>query len=228
MTDHGARSWGPRWWSRSTTGIPIIRTSTVLRGRDDLGEGLILPADYLTDGMRLRAGGLSTEWLRLSPERKIQARRLQRDVEDKEGGGPVWTGELHALRRATAPSTWPGPTTKAATRYRHRSLLLGRLQVLAGMGLAREQHNGLWQATGDRRPSHDASGRWASVATSLRSSTPSAARSAARTGAIQWGGCRKAPPNHRGAGSWRTGYLDELDERAYVIVDGMDGRAHHV
>src|SRR5205085_2071114 len=25
-----------------------------------------------------------------------------------------------------------------------------------------------------------------------------------------------------------TGYLDELDERAYVIVDGLDGRAHHV
>lgn len=25
-----------------------------------------------------------------------------------------------------------------------------------------------------------------------------------------------------------TGYLDELDERAYVIVDGMDRRAHHV
>jgi hypothetical protein len=25
-----------------------------------------------------------------------------------------------------------------------------------------------------------------------------------------------------------TGYLDELNERAYVIVDGIDGRAHHV
>lgn len=25
-----------------------------------------------------------------------------------------------------------------------------------------------------------------------------------------------------------TGYVDELDERAYVIVDGIDGRAHHV
>jgi hypothetical protein len=25
-----------------------------------------------------------------------------------------------------------------------------------------------------------------------------------------------------------TGYLDELDERAYAIVDGIDGRAHHV
>jgi type IV secretory pathway VirD2 relaxase len=25
-----------------------------------------------------------------------------------------------------------------------------------------------------------------------------------------------------------TGCLDELDERAYVVVDGIDGRAHHV
>ena len=70
-------------------------THVVLRGKDDRGKDLIIARHYLTDGMRLRACELSTEWLGLRTEREIQA-SLQRDVSQE-----AWTGldrQLQALR----------------------------------------------------------------------------------------------------------------------------------
>src|SRR5450755_2903621 len=68
----------------------------VLRGADDRGKDLIIARRYLTDGMRLRACELSTEWLGLRTEQEIQ-RRLQRDV-----GQEAWTG-LDRQLQARAP-----------------------------------------------------------------------------------------------------------------------------
>jgi hypothetical protein len=69
-------------------------TDVVLRGKDDRGKDLIIARSYLTDGMCLRAGELSSEWLGLRSEREIQE-RLQRDVSQER-----WTGldrQLQAL-----------------------------------------------------------------------------------------------------------------------------------
>ncbi len=41
-------------------------THVVLRGKDDQGKDLIIARAYLTDGMRLRAVELATEWLGLT------------------------------------------------------------------------------------------------------------------------------------------------------------------
>ena len=115
-------------------------THVVLRGTDDRGKDLIIARAYLTDGMRLRAGELSTEWLGLRTEREIQE-RLQRDVSQER-----WTGldrQLQALARDGAIDLARPDADGAALQQ--RSLLLGRLQVLAGMGLAREQGDGSWE-----------------------------------------------------------------------------------
>jgi len=191
-------------------------THVVLRGKDDQGKDLIIARRYLTDGIRHRACELSTEWLGLRTEREIQ-QSLQRDVTQGR-----WTGldrQLQALARAGAINL-ARPHTDAET-LRHRSLLIGRLQVLAGMGLALEQGNGTWALASTAETTLRALGERGDILRTMRR----ALRGEQRELALFDGDSRAAPIVGRIVG---TGYRDELDERAYVIVDGIDGWAHHV
>ena len=191
-------------------------THVVLRGKDDQGKDLIIARHYLTDGMRLRACELSTEWLGLRTEREIQT-SLRRDVSQE-----AWTGldrQLQALARDGAINLARPNADREALQ--HRNLLLGRLQVLAGMGLTREQGGGVWELAPKAEAALRALGERGDIIKAmhraLRGQQRDLALFAADSGAAPIVGRIVA-----------TGYLDELDERAYVIVDGIDGRAHHV
>jgi type IV secretory pathway VirD2 relaxase len=191
-------------------------THVVLRGRDGLGKDLIIARDYLTDGMRLRACELSTDWLGLRTEREIQE-SLQRDVSQE-----AWTG----LDRQLQALAWDGVINLVRPKVdgealHHRNLLLGRLQVLAGMGLAREQSGGLWELA----PTAEAKLRALGERGDIIKAMHRALRGQPRELAL-FHEDPKAPPVIGRIVA--TGYLDELDERAYAIVDGIDGRAHHV
>ncbi len=191
-------------------------THIVLRGKDDQGKDLIIARHYMTDGMRLRACELSAEWLGPRTERELQA-SLQRDVRQE-----AWTGldrQLQARARDGAINLAGLHADVGALRQ--RSLLIGRLQVLAGMGLAREQANGTWELA-------------PTVETTLRALAERGDILRAMHRALRGQQRELALPNTDSGASpivgriVSTGYLDELDERTYVIVDGIDGRAHHV
>ena len=166
--------------------------------------------------MRLRACELSTTWLGLRTEREIQ-QSLQRDVSQE-----AWTGldrQLQALAREGAINlARPNADVEA---LQHRSLLIGRLQVLAGMGLAREQGSGTWELASTAEATLRALGERGDIIRTMHR----ALRGAARELALFQADCAATPVVGRIVA---TGYLDELEERAYVIVDGIDGRAHHV
>jgi type IV secretory pathway VirD2 relaxase len=108
-------------------------THVVVRGKDEWGKDLIIARNYLTDGMRLRACELSTRWLGPRTEMEI-LESLKRDVSQE-----AWTGldrQLQTLAREGAINlARPNADVEA---LQHRNLLLGRLQVLADMGLARK------------------------------------------------------------------------------------------
>ena len=191
-------------------------THVVLRGKDDLGKDLIIARRYLTDGMRLRACELSTEWLGLRTEREIQ-QSLRRDVSQK-----AWTGvdrQLQALARDGAINL--ARPIAGGEALHHRNLLLGRLQVLAGLGLAREKEGGLWELARKAEASLRALGERGDIIKAMHR----ALRGQPRELALFDADSKAVPIVGR---ILATGYLDELDERAYVIVDGIDGRAHHV
>jgi len=191
-------------------------THVVLRGKDDRGQDLIIARHYLTDGMRHRACELSTEWLGQRTEREIQ-QSLQRDVSQER-----WTGldrQLQSLAREGTINL-ARPNADAET-LRHRSLLIGRLQVLAGMGLAREQGNGSWVLASTAEPTLRALGERGDILRTLQRALRGQSRELAQFD----GDSRAAPIIGRIVA---TGYLDELEDRAYIIVDGIDGRAHHV
>jgi type IV secretory pathway VirD2 relaxase len=191
-------------------------THVVLSGKDDRGKDLIIARAYLTDGMRLRAGELSTEWLGLRTEREIQE-RLQRDVSQER-----WTGLDRQLQGLARDGTinLARPNAKAEP-LQQRSLLIGRLQVLAGMGLAREQRNGTWKLAAGAETTLRSLGERGDVIKTMHRALRGQPRDLVLIDTQS-----KAPPIVGRIVA--TGYLDELDERAYVIVDGIDGRAHHV
>ena len=191
-------------------------THVVLRGKDDWGKDLIIARRYLTDGMRLRACELSTEWLGLRTEREIRA-SLQREVSQE-----AWTGldrQLQALAQDGVISlAMPNLGSEA---LQHRNLLLGRLQVLENIGLAREQSSGVWELAPKAEATLRALGERGDIIKTMNRALRGQPRELALFDA------------DAGAGPIvgqivAVGYLDELDERAYVIVDGIDGRAHHV
>jgi type IV secretory pathway VirD2 relaxase len=191
-------------------------THVVLRGKDDQGKDLIIARNYMTDGMRLRACELSTQWLGLRTEREIQE-SLRRDVSQE-----AWTGldrQLQALAREGAINlARPHADGKALQR---RNLLIGRLQVLAGMGLAREQSSGIWELASAAEITLRALGERGDIIKTMQRALGGQQRELALFNADSG-----APPIV--GRILATGYLEELDERAYVIVDGIDGRAYHV
>ena len=191
-------------------------THVVLRGKDEWGKDLIIARQYLTDGMRLRACELSTQWLGPRTEMEI-LESLKRDVSQE-----AWTGldrQLQALAREGAINlARPNADVEA---LQHRNLLLGRLQVLADMGLAREQDSGIWELSSKAEATLRALGERGDIIRTMQR----ALRGQQRELALFDADSGAAPIVGR---ILATGYLDEFEERAYVVVDGIDGRAHYV
>ena len=191
-------------------------THVVLRGKDEWGKDLIIARNYLTDGMRLRACELSTRWLGPRTEMEI-LETLKRDVSQE-----AWTGldrQLQALAREGAINlTRPNADVEA---LQHRNLLIGRLQVLEGMGLAREQSTGIWELASKAEATLRALGERGDIIRTMHR----ALRGQLRELALFDADSGAAPIVGR---ILATGYLDELEERAYIVVDGIDGRAHHL
>ena len=191
-------------------------THVVLRGKDEWGKDLIIARNYLTDGMRLRACELSTRWLGPRTEMEI-LETLKRDVSQE-----AWTGldrQLQALARDGAINlARPNADVEA---LQHRNLLIGRLQVLEGMGLAREQSSGIWELASKAEATLRELGERGDIIRTMHR----ALRGQQRELALFDADSGAAPIVGR---ILATGYLDELEEQAYAIVDGIDGRAHHV
>jgi hypothetical protein len=94
-------------------------------------------------------------------------------------------------------------------------------EVLAGMGLAQEQGSGLWELSPKAEATLRALGERGDIIKTMQR----ALRGQQRELALFDADSPAAPIVGRIVA---TGYLDELEERAYGIVDGIDGRAHHV
>jgi type IV secretory pathway VirD2 relaxase len=193
-------------------------THIVLRGRAGRGEDLIIARRYLTDGMRLRACEIATARLGICSE--IQMRRsLQREVTQER-----WTGldrQLQSLAQQTGTIDLARSGADVEV-LRHRNLLLGRLQVLERFGLARENDKGIWALSPKAEPTLKALGARGDIFKAMQR----ALRGEQRELVLFNADSRPSPSvTGRIVGS---GYSDELEERAYIIVDGINGQAHHV
>ncbi|WP_316979515.1 relaxase/mobilization nuclease RlxS [Shumkonia mesophila] len=200
------------------TGHP--HTHVVLRGRDDEGRDLVIARDYLATGMRERAAEIVT--FDLEPRTDIEIEdRLRLEVEQER-----LTSLDRRLLREVDDDGFVRSGTAADDAF-HQILRAGRLQKLKRLGLAEEGAPGRWRLADDlesvlrrmgergdiikamhREMTRQGEGQPASDYAIYDPADPAARRLVGRVGA--------------------RGLSDEINDRHYLIVDGVDGRVHYV
>ena len=191
-------------------------THLIVRGRDDTGKDLIIAGDYIAHGFRHRAAELATEWLGPRTELEIQ-QTLQREVEQAR-----WTSLDHTLQREA------GDDGRVQVRrfnepklQRQRLLLIGRLQCLQRLGLADEAQPGTWTIHADAEKTLRALGERGDIIRTMQRAMGGQPRELA---VFEPGDDGRTIIGRVAA----KGLADELRDRSYLVIDGVDGKAHYV
>lgn len=206
------------------TGHP--HTHIVIRGKDETGRDLVVAREYLTHGLRERASELVS--LDLGP-------RTDRDIEERlanEVGQQRYTSLDRSLQRAADEAgrlemAALAPSTSEHARFQH-ALRMGRLRTLERLGLAEEREPGSWQLSPEMEPTLRRLGERGDIIKALH-------REMAREGRSRTAGDyaiydpmdANTAPRLVGRVVAR-GLSDEVHDRHYLIVDGIDGRTHWV
>jgi type IV secretory pathway VirD2 relaxase len=200
------------------TGHPHVHV--IVRGKDELGENLVINGDYLANGIRERASDLAT--LELGPVTEIeQSRKLSAEIDQDR-----FTRLDRALSEE-AEDRFLDLRHEAADHRRQfdRTLRLRRLGKLEKMGLATEHAPGVWELSERMEPALRELGERGDIIRNMHK-------------ALKAYGLERDPMTfqiHDAAlevaitGRIVDKYLtDELGENLTVVVDGVDGRTHHI
>jgi hypothetical protein len=106
-----------------------------------------------------------------------------------------------------------------------RTLRIGRLQVLERFGLAREAEPGVWHLSDRLEPALRELGERGDIIKSINRSLAARGEARSAESILLHGGTTSVPVIGRVIGKELT---DELGDRVSIIVDGIDGRVHHV
>jgi type IV secretory pathway VirD2 relaxase len=200
------------------TGHP--HTHVVLRGKDDRGKDLVIARDYLSHGMRERAAEIVTLDLWPRADRDIEA-RLRAEADDER-----FTSLDRSLLREAGEAGLVRSGTAAGDAFR-QTLRAGRLQKLQRLGLAEEIAAGQWRLAEDLEPVLRRLGERGDIIKTMH-------RELTREGLVRTATDYliydpAEPGSRRLIGRVvARGLSDELNDRHYLIVDGVDGRAHYV
>ncbi len=191
-------------------------THVVLRGKDDTGKDLIISRDYIAQGMRERAAELATEWLGPRTELEIQ-QSLRREVDQER-----WTSLDRTLQHeAQGGLVHINRPTEDPKRRQQRVLLIGRLQRLQHMGLAHESSPGVWAVQADAEQVLRTMGERGDIVRTMQRAMNDMPRDLAVFAPSE----NARPVIGRVAAK---GMADELYDRGYLVIDGIDGKAHYV
>lgn len=187
-------------------------THIVLHGKDDTGKDLVIARDYIAEGMRNRASELATEWLGPRTELEIQ-QSLQREVQQER-----FTSLDRTLLRERLAG---GLSLKTLANHPRRQLLIGRLQHLQKLELAHEVRPGHWLLHDDVEATLRAMGERGDIVRTMQRAMGSLQRELAvfepgKDGSVVVGRIVS------------KGLTDELNDRGYLVVDGLDGKAHYL
>lgn len=191
-------------------------THLIVRGRDDTGKDLIIAGDYIAHGFRHRAAELATEWLGPRTELGIQ-QTLGREVEQER-----WTSLDRTLQREAGDDGLVHVEHLNEPRLqRQRLLLIGRLQRLQRLGLADETQAGSWAIHADAEKTLRALGERGDIIRTMQRAMSGEPRELA---VFEPGEDGRTVIGRVAA----KGLADELRDRGYLVIDGVDGKAHYV
>lgn len=196
------------------TGHP--HTHILLRGRDDTGKDLILAREYLSTGMRERAAEIVQRDLGPRTDLEVE-QRLRSEVEQER-----WTSLDRRLAREVdtmglvRPPPGPGMV---------HSLHAARLAKLGRMGLAEEVAPGRWRLAADLEPVLRRMGERGDILKTLHRALGQRGREQGSDLAVFAGSGGQRPVTGRVVA---RGLSDELRDRHYLAIEGVDGRTHYV
>ena len=190
-------------------------THIVLRGRAGegrvKGQDLVIAPDYMAHGMRMRASELATEWL--GPRTELEIRQgLLREVEKER----LTSLDRALLRQATVDIVDLARQPKDRQR---QNLFRARLQRLEAMELVERVDANQWKLTPTMEQTLTAMGERGDILRAMHKALKGQQRELVLETELA------TPVMGRIAAK---GLADELNDRGYLVVDGIDGRAHYV
>ena len=193
----------------------------LVRGVDQEGADLVISRDYISRGLRARAEELVAIELGPKPQREIR-NSLEREVTAER-----WTRLDREIRLAAdeTGSIDLRPENPGKSDPEIRRLMVGRLQHLEKMGLAASAAPGEWMVGLEaERSLRELGMRGDIIKTMHRAFTDRGESRGVADYVIESG-----QPTSRIIGRLvDRGLHDELTGEAYALIDGTDGRAHHV
>ena len=188
----------------------------VLRGVDDSGGDLIIARDYISHGLRGRACELATDLL--GPQTELEMReRMTREV-----GQERWTGlDRELAERARDSVLTLRDLPQDGDHGLRRRLLLGRLQKLEGLHLAEPSGPGQWTISPAAESTLRTMGERGDIIRTMQRALGGKERQLAMFDA--------ETSKSRLVGRMAAkGLIEELQDRGFLVVDGIDGQAHFV
>ncbi|MEO6216336.1 MAG: DUF3363 domain-containing protein [Sphingomonas sp.] len=203
-------------WNTDNPHIHVL-----VRGKASDGTDLVIDRDYIREGMRARAEERVTIELGPRSEREITA-SLEREVEADR-----WTSLDRRLQRLAEEAGGvvdlrPGGRSAGGEQ---RTLLLGRAAKLERLGLAQRTAPATWSLKpGIEEILRDLSIRTDIIKTMHRAMSATTRGADVSVFALQ----PEALADPIIGRLVERGLHDELAGTAYAVIDGADGRAHHV
>jgi type IV secretory pathway VirD2 relaxase len=192
----------------------------IVRGVRDDGQDLVISRDYIKEGMRDRARDLITQ--ELGPRTDLDIRRtLERQI-----GAERWTQLDRQLVRDAgktgvidvAPEVGRQPDAYAVEK-------VGRLRKLAALGLASEVGPGQWMINDQAEVTLRQLGERGDIIKRMHRALTERGIDRGSGNYVLAGESLDVPVIGRLV---ERGLDDELKGTAYAVVDGVDGRTHHI
>ncbi len=192
----------------------------LIRGREESGKDLIIAQDYITDGMRIRAQERVT--LELGPETDLELRQKL----EAEMTAERFT-RLDRILVEEVPTRLLDlrPDAGQLRAELDKTLFVGRLKALERYGLASEAEPGIWSFSERLEPTLRELGERGDIIKRMHR-------------ALSERGEERSASSYVLAGESMTDPIvgrlidrdldDELKGTAYAVIDGTDGRTHHI
>ncbi|MER9770473.1 relaxase/mobilization nuclease and DUF3363 domain-containing protein [Mesorhizobium sp. M0189] len=198
------------------TGHP--HTHIIVRGKDDRGENLVIARDYISSGIRERAAELVSLDLGPRTDREIE-QRLRQEMERER-----FTSIDRQLLRMRDHKGHVSPASRDTFR---QTLHQGRLRKLERMGLAEEVGSGRWRLDGELEATLRRIGERGDIIKTMHRELTG--KGLARSAADYVVHDRSAEQMQPVVGRIvARGLADEITDRHYLVVDGVDGKSHYV
>jgi type IV secretory pathway VirD2 relaxase len=203
-------------WNTDNPHIHVL-----VRGCADDGRDLVISRDYISRGLRARAADRITLELGPRNDREIRS-ALEQEVDAER-----WTGLDRALRAASDEAAGvvdlrPGATGEDSEL---RRLMIGRAARLERLGLAEQISPGQWTF----KPDLEGTLRDLAIRGDIIKTMHRAMTGAGRQPDVSSFALHGVQLTDQVLGRLvERGLHDELRGSAYAIVDGIDGRTHHL